>query len=164
MTRVLLLLAALAGCDDSVDLGGTYEVQSHVGSAPCGSDVPVMMPAKYLKLEKMKFLTADFFSLSECDDAVGTNCSGGGLFSGLFEPIDDGWQGVATTSSGTGGRCVLGYAKTTALLHGSHLVVESARYSDDTDRPESECTTDKAEELGDKMPCEEHELIDAEKR
>ena len=164
MTRTLLLVVLLAGCsDDPVDLSGTYEVQSHVGSSPCGSDMPVMMPAVYLKLEKMNFI-ADYFDVAECPDASGDNCRGGGLLSGLFEPIDGGWRGVASTSSGLGGKCVLGYLETTAKLNGSHLVVESTRYTDDTDRPEAECTTDKAEELGTKMPCEEHEQIDAERR
>ena len=107
---------------------------------------------------------ADYFAVSECKDAEATMCSGGGLFSGLFEPIDNGWRGVASTSSGLGGKCVLGYDETTAKLNGSHLVIESARYSDDTDRPEADCTTDKAEALGKTMPCEAHELIDAEKR
>ncbi|MBL9013107.1 MAG: hypothetical protein JNL83_02965 [Myxococcales bacterium] len=164
MTRTLVLVALLAGCgDDPIDLSGTYQVQSHVGSSPCGTDTPVTMPAAYLKLEKMNFI-ADYFDVAECKDAAGTDCQSGGLFSGLFEPVDNGWRGVATTSSGLGGRCVLGYIEDTAILNGSHLVVEHHRYTDDTDRPESECTTDKAEELGTSMPCEEHEKIEAEKR
>jgi hypothetical protein len=166
MTRALLAIAALAaGCsDDPIDLTGIYEVQSQVGSSPCGADMPVMMPAAYLKFHKEKFF-ADYFAFDECTDAAGTDCeSSGGVFSGLFEPIDNGWRGVVTSSSGLGGRCVLSYTLDSALLNGSHLVVEHHRYTDQTDRPEAECTTDKAEELGDTMPCEEHELIDAEKR
>jgi len=164
MTRALLLVAVLAGCgDDPVDLSGTYEVQSHVASTPCGTDVPVMMPALYLKLEKMNFI-ADYFDVAECKDAAATDCQPGGLLSGLFEPIDGGWRGVATTSSGVGGSCILGYLETTAKLNGSHLVVESTQYRDSSGRPEAECTTDKAEELGKKMPCAEHEQIDAERR
>ena len=164
MRRALVLAVLLAGCsDDPVDLSGIYEVQTHVRSVPCGNDMPVMMPAAYLKLEKMNFF-ADYFDVAECKDAAATMCTPGGLTSGLFEPIDGGWRGVATTSSGLGGSCILGYLETTAKLNGSHLVVESTQYRDNTGRPEMECTTDKAEELGKKMPCAEHEQIEAEKR
>jgi hypothetical protein len=161
----LIALVLVAGCsDDPVDLTGIYEVQTHVGSSPCGNDVAVVMPVAFLKFHKEKFI-ADYFAFDECKDAAGTDCPvGGGLFSGLFEPIDDGWKGVATTSSGSGGRCILGFLETTAKLNGSHMVVESVRHSDDTDRPDADCTTDKAEELGKSMPCEEHERLDAEKR
>ncbi len=168
MSRALLIAAVLcgiAGCgDDPIDLTGIYQVQSQVGSMPCGADMPVMMPAAYLKFHKENFF-ADYFTFDECKDAAATDCTpSGGLFSGLFEPIDNGWRGIASSSSGQGGRCVLSYNFDTAILNGSHLVVEHHQYVDDTDRPEAECTTDKAEALGDKMPCEEHELIDAEKR
>ncbi|MBA3460187.1 MAG: hypothetical protein H0T46_09525 [Deltaproteobacteria bacterium] len=165
MSRALLVVAALSACsDDPIDLTGAYEVQSHVGSSPCGNDTPVMNGGKFLVFHKETFI-AEYFVYDECMDAEGTMCSStGGLLSGLFEPIDNGWKGVASTSSGSGGRCILGYLETTAKLNGSRLVVESNRYSDDTDRPDAECTTEKAEELGDDMPCEEHEHIEAEKR
>ena len=165
MRAGLLALVVLAGCsDDPIDLTGAYEIQSHVASSPCGADMDVMNGGKFLVFHKEMFI-ADYFVYDECMDAAGTMCtSSGGLFEGLFEPIDGGWKGVATTSSGTGGRCILSYLETTAKLNGSRMVVESNRYSDDTDRPDAECTTDKAEELGDKMPCEEHEHIEAEKR
>ena len=166
MIRALVVaVALLAGCsDDPVDLTGIYQVQTHVGSKPCGTDVPVMMPAAYLKLEKMNFF-ADFFAVQQCTDAAGTDCSGGGLLEGLFEPIDNGWRGVSTSSLPTApDRCALSYNEDTAILNGSHLVVESSHHVSFENRPAADCTTDKAEELAKTLPCEEHELIEAEKR
>lgn len=166
MSRALVVavLAASACSDDPIDLSGIYQVQSHVGSKPCGTDLPVMMPAVYLKLEKMNFF-ADYFAVSECPDATGVGCSGGGLFDGLFEPIDNGWRGVATSSSPAApDRCALSYNEDTAILNGSHLTVESSHHVSFDNRPMAECTTDKAEELAKSLPCEEHEVIEAEKR
>lgn len=164
--RSLALAAVLAsGCgDDPIDLTGIYQVQTHVGSKPCGNDVPVMMPAAYLKLEKMNFF-ADYFAVSQCTDAAGMDCTPGGLFDGLFEPIDNGWRGVSTSSSPAApDRCALSYNEDTAILNGSHLVVESSHHVSFENRPMADCTTDKAEELAKSLPCEEHELIEAEKR
>jgi hypothetical protein len=95
-------------------------------------------------------------------DEAGTDCgSGGGLFSGFFEPIDDGWRGVVTSSSGSGGRCSLSYFEQTAILKSTMLTIDASRFSDTVDLPEDKCEPEEAEKRGDEMPCAEHEHFEA---
>jgi hypothetical protein len=168
MSRAMLLAAlalGLAGCSDDVDLTGNYEIVSNVESAPCGNDTAVVNGPLFLLFHKEDFFGTDYFVFDECMDIEGTDCSSSGsLFSGLFEPIDSGWKGVATSSSHAGTRCLLGFHEATAKLNGSHLVVEQFMYSDEIDLPEDQCTTDEAEKRGHDMTCKEHARIEAEKR
>ena len=165
MSRAALVALMLAGCGtDDVDLTGVYEVTSNVSSSPCGVDQPVANGPAFLVFRKEKFLSAEYFVFDQCADAAGADCSStGSLFSGLFEPFDGGWQGVATTSSHSGTRCVLGYSDETAKLAGTALVVEHAQYVFDGDLAEAECTTDEADRRGTAMDCDDHERIEATK-
>lgn len=85
------------------------------------------------------------------------------MFGGFAEPIEDGWRGVITTSSGGGGSdCLLGYSEQTAVLRGSALVIELERHSEDVPGlSETECDPSEAERRNITMPCDEHELVDA---
>ncbi|MBL0220472.1 MAG: hypothetical protein IPQ07_42205 [Myxococcales bacterium] len=166
MAGAALVSLVFAGCGtDDVDLTGAYEITSNVASSPCGADQPVANGPAFLVFRKEKFLSAEYFVFDRCADAAGTDCSNtGSLFSGLFEPIDGGWQGVATSSSHSGTRCLLGYSDETAKLAGSALVVEHSEYVFDGDLAEAECTTDEADRRGTTMDCDEHERIEATRR
>lgn len=162
--RVALLLA-LAACSDNVDLTGVYRVDRAVGSAPCGTDEPIEFAA-VVKFEEMELFGQEYFAYSGCTDESATECTSiGGLFEGFFEPIDDGWLGRSSFSSGGGGsECLLGITRQTAILKGSALTIEA------TDREESvpglteeACSPDTAEQRGDAMPCVRHELVEATK-
>lgn len=166
MRRALALAIALVACgDDNVDLSGMYQVDTAVGSEPCGADTPTTMPPLFLKLSKEQFFGADYFSMEECMDAAGTDCSGGGLFGDSFsEPIDSGWRGVVTSSSSGGSTdptCTLFYSDSSAVLKGTKLTVEASEHSEDVDNTEALCTTDEAEKRNDAMPCIRHEKIEA---
>ena len=138
---------------------------NNVASSPCGTDVPVTAGPAYLKFHKDDFLGTSYFVYDECNDATATDCPTlGGLFDGLPEPIDHGWQGRATSSSSSGTSCLLSYEETTATLDGSYLVIEHALYSDSADLPAADCTTDEAERRGTTMACEDHARIEATKR
>lgn len=165
ISRAALVALVLAGCGtDDVDLTGAYEITSNVSSSPCGADQAVANGPAFLVFRKEKFLSADYFVFDQCADAAGADCSStGSLFSGLFEPIDGGWQGVATSSSHSGTRCLLGYNDETAKLAGTALVVEHAQYVFDGELAEAECTTDEADRRGTTMDCDEHERIEATK-
>ena len=156
----LWLLGSAACGGEEVDLTGVYRVDADVGASPCGADQPLPMPPPFLKFEKDSFLGSEFFSMSTCSDMAATNCTGGGLFGDSFgEPIDGGWRGTVFSASGTS-TCTLSYTEQTAKLTGAALVVDSTTYSEDVTDP-ALCTTDEAEKRGTKMPCEEHERIDA---
>ncbi len=109
MTRVVLsaaLAVGLAGCSDDVDLTGNYEITANAASAPCGNDTAVANGPVYLLFHKEDFSGTAYFVFDECADIEGADCSStGSLFGGLFEPIDGGWQGIATSSSHSRRRC-----------------------------------------------------------
>lgn len=157
----LVVVAACGGGSGGVDLTGMYRVDLAVGSMPCGSDQPLVMFPPFLKFAKDEFLGQAFFKYDGCMDEAGTDCgSTGGLFSGFFEPIDDGWRGVVTSSSGSGGQCALSYFEQSAILKGTMLVIDGARHSATVQLPEADCEPDEAERRGKDMPCEEHERVE----
>jgi len=151
----------LAACGtDEVDLTGVYRVDADVGASPCGADQPLAMPPPFLKFAKEEFIGTEYYSMQTCSDQAATNCSGGGLFGDSFaEPIDGGWRGVVTASSGDTTMCILSYTNQTAKLTGTMLVVDSETHSEDT--MGTECSPEEAERRNTKMPCIDHERIDA---
>lgn len=157
------LLVLLVGCSgDDVDLTGMYRVDSAVGSMPCGTDMPLAGVPPFLKFSRGEFLGQTYFKYDGCMDEAGTDCSAsGGLDSGFFEPIDDGWRGVVTSSMGGGGSCSLSYSRNTAILKNDLLVIESKTHRDTADLANDKCVPEEAERRGDDMPCVEHERIDA---
>ena len=161
MRAIALLL--LVGCGgDDVDLTGMYRVDAAMGSMPCGTDMPLPGVSPFLKFAKDEFLGQTYFKYDGCMDEAGTDCSAtGGLFSGFFEPIDDGWRGVVTSSSGSGGRCSLSYFEQTAILKRDVLVIDGSAFRDTVDLPEAQCEPEEAERRGKDMPCVEHEKIEA---
>jgi hypothetical protein len=161
------IVMLLAGCDDDVALEGMYEVTSDVASSPCGVDAPVPTSAPYIKFTGSEFLGTPIYNYEGCMDAAGTDCEGtAGIFDALTEPIDNGWRGLLTSSSGTeaGGSCLLGMRESRATLNGSHLLIEEQANEEEIPYVEATCTTEEAERRGTDMPCTEHHHIEALKR
>jgi hypothetical protein len=155
-----VLLVAACGTDD-VDLTGVYHVDADVSAMPCGADQPLPMPSPFLKFVKNDFIGTEYFSMERCSDMAATNCSGGGLFGDSFaEPIDGGWRGILSSASGTT-TCLYAYTEMTAKLSNRALVVDSETHSEEAMVDASACTAEEAEKRGKKMPCTEHERIDA---
>jgi hypothetical protein len=161
--RLLVIASALAACgDDGVDLRGTYRVDLAVGSAPCGDDQRLDTVAAFLRFNREDLFGSPYYTYDGCTDEAGTDCSSmGGLFGGFYEPIDDGWLGVITSSSGSGGSCLLNYLEQTATLEGEVLSIEVNEYRDEVELPDEMCQPEEAEARGDSMPCVEHTHIDA---
>jgi hypothetical protein len=167
MRQALAIVVLLAGCDDELDLSGMYEVTSDVASSPCGADAPVMGGAPYIKFTRGEFFGTTVYNYEDCMDAAGTDCAGnGGIFEALTEPIDNGWLGHLTSSSGTeaGGTCLLGMRETRATLNGNHLVIEEQANEEEIPYVEATCTTDEADRRGTDMPCTDHHRIEATKK
>jgi hypothetical protein len=164
--RVVVLLAVLgvlAGCDDDIDLTGTYEVSLSVGGEPCGNDQPVESTPPYLKFYKMEFFGQEYFAYDGCTDAAATECTNiGGLFNGFYEPNDTGWSGEQTFSFG-GNSCTLGYSRQDATLTGKDLVIDSATYSEEAALEGEACSVEAAKQRNTDMPCVQHARIDAVK-
>lgn len=159
---IALLLMLLGGCRDEVDLTGIYVVDANVASAPCGVDLPVPDAPAYVKLAEEELFGSTYFSLSACTDETGTDCTSiGGLFGGFSEPIDDGWRGITTYSSGSGASCSLGMTVRIATLGGNQLVIESYTYEEGADLPADECSPEEAERRGDAMACTAHDRLEA---
>jgi hypothetical protein len=159
---VALLVLSACGGGSGTDLTGIYRVDLAVGSMPCGADEPLPTIPPFLKFAKDEFLGQSYFKYDGCQDEAGTDCgTAGGLFSGFFEPISDGWRGVVTSSSGSGGQCALSYFEQTAILKKGALVIDGSSFRDQVELPEDKCEPDEAERRGDSMPCAEHEHIEA---
>jgi hypothetical protein len=164
--RIAIALLALAACGpDDVDLTGVYRVDSAIGSAPCGTDATIEFAA-FVKFSKMELFGQEYFSYDGCADDTATECSSiGGLIGGFFEPIDDGWLGRSSFSSGGGGDiCLLGIGRQTALLKGNGLTIEVSGHEEEVPGlTTDECSPDEAEQRGEAMPCVSHSLIEATK-
>jgi len=157
-----LVLAACGGGSSGIDLTGVYRVDLAIGSMPCGNDLPLTDISPFLRFGKDEFLGQPYFKYDGCTDEAGTDCGNtGGLFTGFFEPIDDGWRGVVTSSSGSAGQCALSYFEQTAILKNMILVIEGAHHGDTVNLPAAQCDPDEAEKRGTSMSCEEHERIEA---
>lgn len=163
LTRTLAVVVMVAACDggnDGPDLTGMYRVDVAIGSMPCGADAPLQNPPAFMKFAKDDFLGQDYFKYDGCKDEAGTDCSTtGGLFTGFFEPISDGWKGVVTSSSGTPASCSLTYFEQTAILKGTTLVIDGSTFRDTV--AVSACEPEEAEKRNSDMPCEEHERYEA---
>jgi hypothetical protein len=161
----LLAVAAVAACNDDVDLTGIYKVDSDVTSMPCGADSPRTDAPVALKFAKANFFGAEYFTYQECDDLAATTCSSGGLFdAGFSEPIDSGWRGIVTSSGGGGSLCTISYTEQTAILRATQLVIEIKRYSAQVDNTPSLCSPEEAERRNTSMPCASHERFEATKQ
>jgi hypothetical protein len=160
MKRLLLLLAACG--TDEVDLTGLYRVDSDVASTgTCMNEQAVANPPVALKFAQGSLFGAEYFYYEECEDLTGSNCAGSGLFGNSFaEPIDGGWRGVITATSGIAPNCTISFTEQTATLHGNVIIVESSTHGAGV-TTEAECSTDEAEKRNTAMPCTGHERIEA---
>jgi hypothetical protein len=159
------LALLIAGCgSDNVDLSGTYMVSTDVGSMPCGVDQPLLMTPAYLKFEQMELVGQKYFQYDGCSDAAATMCDGSGsLFNAFTEPTADGWAGVLTAWSGSGGVCALTYATRTATLKNKMLVIEIEKHEGNEMIADAQCTDAEAKKSGPTLPCVQHEHLEATK-
>ena len=162
---VLIDLLAVAACgSDEVDLTGVYQVDTAVGSMPCGTDLDIEF-ADFIKFSKMDLFGIDYFGYDDCTDAAGTDCTPSDSF-GFLEPLDDGWLGRSSSSSGGGSApCELSVVRQTAILRSDRtLEIEVTGHEEEVlGLSAEECSPETAEERGDAMPCVRHELVQATK-
>ena len=165
VTLGLAVGLGLGACaTDHVDLSGSYKVDLHVGSMPCGADTAIV-GTPYLRFRKEELFGQPYFVFDSCNDANGIDCpTMGSLFDGFEEPLANGWHGLLSSSSASGGMCALGYQTRTAILTGAALVIESSKYSDHVALPDASCTTKEAEKRGTSMPCDAHERYETTKQ
>jgi hypothetical protein len=160
-----LVLCAACGGPDEVDLTGVYQVSSAVGAMPCGTDVTIQYTT-FVRFQKMELFDTPYFAYDGCAEAEAINCAPIGGLDGFFEPIDNGWLGFSSFSSGGGGfgDCLLGIREQTAILDGTTLTIESTGYEDTVPGlPEDQCSPDEAERRGKQMTCVDHSLVVAGK-
>ena len=160
---LLVTVVAFAGCSDDVDLTGTYMVTREASSSPCGVDAPITDGKPIIRFEKQSLLGSDFFQFERCDDAAGTGCSSAGLFAALSIPTDRGWDGQTSSSSGSGGRCVLSFRASQVTLEGDHLVFEETARDGELMIPDAACEPETAEARQDELACSEHTVLEADR-
>jgi hypothetical protein len=159
MVRLALVVLVACGTEE-IDLTGVYEVDSAVGSEPCGADAAIAYDA-FVKFERTDVLGVEAFVYAGCTDETAAICDG--KFGAFAEPIDGGWLGVVTASAGGGvADCVLGYTEQRATLSGRTLVIELSFYTERIPGlTAGECHPDEAGRRNTSMPCVEHERVDA---
>lgn len=160
----ILLLVLVFGCGDSkVDLTGMYQVTYHTQSdTDCSVEGAAVDEPAYFLMEEDEIFGRAYFSMSECETADEATCSGGGLFFGMIFsiPIDDGWKGQMSMSSGSGDPCALTYSEASAVFQeDDSLRVETRAWSEEVTVAEGECGTELAEARGTSMPCVNFEVM-----
>lgn len=162
IARTVGWLCVVAACGtDSADLSGVYRVESAVGSVTCETDAAIEFAA-FVRFTEQELLGQPFYAYDGCTDETATECSSiGGLLGGFFEPIDDGWLGRSSFSSGGGGgTCSLGVTRQTAILKGATLTIEATSHQDDVEGLSvDDCSPAEAERREDEMPCTGHQLV-----
>jgi hypothetical protein len=159
-TTCLLLFAV--GCSSNVDLTGMYQVSSEMlDPTGCGPGMAVTPPPPYVQISNQNFLGVTLVTLSTCTSSDPSTCSQAGL---LEEPIDNGWKGETSVSSGGGtSPCALTYILSTATLDGSTLTFEGSTYGDSVTLDTASCTPKEATNRGTSMPCKNYMQITATK-
>jgi hypothetical protein len=157
----VVCVTVAAGCGPGgPDLEGTYQVTVHTADPTgCTNQEPVIDPP-FVRFTPQSILGQDYFALSACSDATQIDCPSAGFYGPFAQPIDDGWRaelGFAQTAGG----CILDYTTADAILDREVLVLDGRRHHDESDRPDSECTGEKAVELGDSLPCVGAEHLEA---
>lgn len=163
--RMALCLCVAACGTDSIDLSGVYRVDRAVGSETCETDETIEFAA-FVKFSEQELFGQPFFAYDGCTDETATECSSiSGLLGGFFEPIDDGWLGRSSFSSGGGeSTCLLGVTRQTAILKGSAMTIEATSHQDEVEGLSvDECSPEEAERREDDMPCSGHQLVEATK-
>lgn len=160
-TLALGVLLACGGSD--VDLSGIYRVTYHTQNQnDCSVEgAPVDEPA-YFRMSEEELFGQTYFSMSECTSADEATCSGGGLFLGMIfsMPIDDGWKGETSLSSGSGDPCALTYSEASAVFQDDDsLRIEIRAWGEEITVAEGDCGYELAEDRGKSMPCQNFEVM-----
>jgi len=158
------LLGLVFACGDSkVDLSGMYSVTYHTqNQTDCNVEGEAVDEPAYFRMAEEELLGQKYFSLSECDSADEATCTGGGLFFGMIfsMPIDNGWKGKMSMSTGTGDPCALTYSEASAVFQeDDSLRIEVRAWSEEITVAEGECGYELAEERGTSMPCSNFEVM-----
>ena len=157
----LALAAPLAACGggDASEFVGVYQVDSHTYAAMQGGDVAcadtgeaVTTGRPYLQLAVDPFFDElDLLRLSQCSDAVATDCVEELV---LFSPGGPGLSDESANSQVGGGfACQLYYSLSEAALAGTTLTVTLLDKYDMPALSESECSLEAAEALADSPTC-----------
>jgi hypothetical protein len=153
------LVVVLAGCwgKAAIDISGTYRVGSHVASA-CSDDVPVAMPAAYLRLYSEQ-RRPDGYAMDACSSIDAATCSYAGRFN---DPFDDGWSRsdeiLIVVSDDYPAQCQLQKIEGTALIDEQTLTVEITTYTMAFDSSSPACI-EHGESYYRDLPCTLHERL-----
>lgn len=160
------LVAAVAtiGCggDDTVDLTGVYEVEVHVVSADtCDDPVAVEDGLPYVKFSEEDIFGVPFYQWNYCQDAGGAECEEQSGFTLYGEPIEGGWESRITFAFPSSTECGMGMTRSTAVLEGDALRIDTRQFVDTVAVGPEDCTLELVEERAEQMPCVNLEQIDA---
>ena len=102
-----------------------------------------------------------FFQWDYCEDAAGAQCeefSGHSLYG---EPIEGGWESLLTFALPGGNECGMGMSRSTAVLEGDVVRIETRQHSDTVAVPAEDCTLELVESRIEQMPCVQLEEVEA---
>jgi hypothetical protein len=159
----LALLLAACGGNEGIDLAGMYQVVTHTrNDASCDAAGPADDEYPYFQIKKDSMLGSEFLLMDPCESELPASCEDGGLFFALVFsiPVDDGWEGKASYSTGSGDPCTLTYQESSASMKDGTLTIEKRQWSEEVTVPEDQCDTEEADARGKSMPCTLYEVIE----
>lgn len=153
--------AALAsGCAGGPDITGLYRMTSSASDGSgCGPGMTLTTPV-YFQVVKQELLGLPFYSFKTCTSADPSTCQSG--FGLLSQPIDNGWRGEVSVSSGDSTGCTLAYTVETAVETARSLRYERHTYSQGNVQGTA-CKPADATSRGTSMPCTAYVLLVGDK-
>jgi len=158
--RLTLCSLLLAACGSDVAIEGLYQTTYETSNSQGCTEGPMMIQKPFFQVKKGDILGHSIYTAEFCDTMDPASCNGALAGAVLTQPIDNGWSGVVTISSGSNGTCSLEYITASAILSGTKLHAEVKQYGDTVMLADAQCTTEEAGKRGTSLPCKSFDVVE----
>jgi hypothetical protein len=158
--RLTLCALLLAACGSDAAIEGIYQTTYETSNQQGCTEGPMMIMKPFFQIKKNSILGQTVYTFEFCDSMDATTCTGALAGAILSESIDNGWRGIVSISSSSGGSCTLEYIVASAVLSGSKLRAELKTYSDSVMLDSAQCTAQEAKARGTSLPCKSFDVVE----
>ncbi len=154
---------SLGACSSEVDLSGVYAVERHAADGQgCTNAIDVTdSPGAYVRFREQDLFGTKYYEWDWCSDAAGNDCPEYSGYTLYGEPIDGGWESAISLSSYAGDLCTVYSIRSTAVLDGDRLVIETRNHTGTFTTTSAGCDPELADDNADAMSCVQLEVIEA---